>query len=198
MWKIVIEKVNRKRKKLSSWTWRWANYFWYCLWNGPWTRTIQRIWKNSTIPVSITHHWNLIPSHIAKIREKLHSFIHLLIHISFFLFRFKLHSFTHVLIQISFFHSFGSFRWWRGCVSGRASCVRLPPLVRRCVCVCTRENYVGLRSGERRPVAFCFNAKPRISSRSKSRYRQNLSHLENLLFLFILSDFRRNPTARWG
>ncbi|CAK9873250.1 unnamed protein product [Sphagnum jensenii] len=51
-----------------------------------------------------------------------------------------------------------------------------------CVCVCTRENYVGLRSGERRPVAFCFNEKPRISSRSKSRHRQNLSHLENTSF----------------
>jgi hypothetical protein len=135
--------------------------------------------KNSTIPVSITHHWNLIPSHIAKIREKLHSFIHLLIHISFFLFRFKLHSF-----MFSFkFHSsihLGAF------VGGLVACLdallasashRSLGVVCVCVCVCTRENYVGLRSGERRPAAFCFNAKPRISSRSKSRYRQNLSHL---------------------
>ncbi len=64
------------------------------------------------------------------------SFIHSSSH-SHFILSFQIQtSFIHVLIQISFFHSFGSFRWWPGCVSGCASCIRLPPLVGRCVCVC--------------------------------------------------------------
>jgi hypothetical protein len=42
-------KVNRKRKSLKKkWNkqaWKWGNYFWNCLWNGPW-KTVQRIPKN--------------------------------------------------------------------------------------------------------------------------------------------------------
>jgi hypothetical protein len=123
--------------------------------------------KNCTIPVPITHHWNLIPSNIAKIREKLHSFM----------FSFKFHSF---FFHSLFFHS--NFILSFTFVGGVVACLDalLTSASRRSlgvVCMCSRDNYAGLRSGERRQVAFCFNAKPRISSRSKSRYRQNLSHL---------------------
>jgi hypothetical protein len=147
MWEIVIEKVNRKRKyllrkKWSNSTWRWAKYFWYCLWNGPWTRTIQRISKNSTISVSFTHHWNLIPSNIAKIREKLHSFM-----FSFkfhsFMFSFKFHSFIfsfkfHSTFILSFIWELSLVAWLRVW-----TCFLDPPPAARwalcvCVCVCVR------------------------------------------------------------
>jgi hypothetical protein len=163
--------------------------------------------KNSTIPVSITHHWNLIPSNIAKIREKLHSFIHLLIHISFFLFRFKLPSFIfsfkfHSLFFFSFeLHSFihlGAF------VGGLVACldVLLRSASRRslgAVCVCVRAKITGDCVPES-------ENKSRFASMQSHEFRRDpnpgiakISRTFKLVFfLFILSNFRRNPTARWS
>jgi hypothetical protein len=73
--RLVIQKVNRKRKQLfkkkkrNNQTWKWEyRHFWNCLWNGgPWT-TIRGIPKNS--PYTSSDYPSLKFSYFADITER--------------------------------------------------------------------------------------------------------------------------------
>lgn len=156
--------------------------------------------KKSTIPVSITHHWNLIPSNIAKIREKLHSFMFSFKFHSFFfhscIFSFKFHSlFFHSNFILSFIWELSLVAWLRVWTHF----LHPPPAARWALCVCVRAKIT-------RDCVPESEDKSRFASMQSNEFRRDpnpgivkISRTFKLVFfLFILSDFRRNPTARWS